>query len=136
MTDWAETAACRGVDPDVFFPEPGDDQSFAKQVCAGCDVRRECLAHAIAHDEVHGIWGGLSGRERARIRRDRWPSRARAVDVDAEWHGTVAGYTNRGCRCDDCRAAYSAYRQVYRSTPEYKERRREQVKRWRARRAA
>lgn len=66
LGEWAERAACVGLDPEVFFPEAGEDQSFAMSVCADCQVRAECLAHAVANDETQGIWGGLSARERKR----------------------------------------------------------------------
>lgn len=47
------------------------------------------------------------------------------------WHGTRNGYTNYGCRCDDCKVAQAAYMKEYRSRPEYREWRRKQLKRWR-----
>jgi WhiB family redox-sensing transcriptional regulator len=40
-------------------------------VCVGCDVRAECLEYAMANDERFGIWGGLSERERRRLRQTR-----------------------------------------------------------------
>ncbi|HEV2256553.1 MAG TPA: WhiB family transcriptional regulator [Streptosporangiaceae bacterium] len=36
----------------------------AKAICAGCQVRRDCLAFALRTHQVHGVWGGLSERER------------------------------------------------------------------------
>jgi WhiB family redox-sensing transcriptional regulator len=36
---------------------------------SSCDVRQECLEYALAHDERFGIWGGLSERERRRLKR-------------------------------------------------------------------
>ena len=66
---WQEQANCLGVDPDLFFPERGASTKEAKGVCRGCEVRAECLEYALAHDERFGIWGGLSERERRRLRR-------------------------------------------------------------------
>jgi WhiB family redox-sensing transcriptional regulator len=63
--------ACRGTDPDVFFPDRGESLEPAKQVCAECVVRDECLEHALANGERFGVWGGTSERERRRIRRQR-----------------------------------------------------------------
>jgi WhiB family redox-sensing transcriptional regulator len=63
--------ACRGTDPDVFFPDRGESLEPAKRVCAECVVRDECLEHALAHGERFGVWGGTSERERRRIRRQR-----------------------------------------------------------------
>ena len=61
-------AACRGADPDLFFPERGESAEPARQVCAQCPVREPCLDYAIANTIVHGIWGGLSERERRALR--------------------------------------------------------------------
>ena len=68
---WQERANCLGVDPDLFFPERGASTREAKSVCRGCEVRGECLEYALAHGEKFGIWGGLSERERRRVRRQR-----------------------------------------------------------------
>lgn len=68
---WQERANCLGVDPDLFFPERGASTREAKGVCAGCEVRAECLEYALEKGEKFGIWGGLSERERRRLRRQR-----------------------------------------------------------------
>ncbi len=68
---WQDQANCLGVDPDLFFPERGASTREAKEVCRGCVVRVECLEYALANGEKFGIWGGLSERERRRIRRAR-----------------------------------------------------------------
>ena len=68
---WQERANCLGVDPDLFFPERGASTREAKGVCAGCEVRIECLEYALQNSEKFGIWGGMSERERRRIRRQR-----------------------------------------------------------------
>jgi WhiB family redox-sensing transcriptional regulator len=69
--DWKARANCMGVDPDLFFPERGMSTREAKEVCRGCVVREDCLEYALANGEKFGIWGGLSERERRRIRRAR-----------------------------------------------------------------
>ena len=81
---WRAQAAFRGMDPELFFPQRGDQRSVnaAKAVCAGCPVRAPCLADGLT--TRHGIWGGLSERERRATRRrergardaGRTPSRA------------------------------------------------------------
>lgn len=77
---WQERANCLGVDPDLFFPERGASTREAKAVCRSCEVRVDCLEYALAHGEKFGIWGGLSERERRRVRRQRaLERRARAV---------------------------------------------------------
>ncbi len=68
---WKLQANCSGVDPDLFFPERGASTKEAKSVCRECAVKRECLEYAIRHGEKFGIWGGMSERERRRIRRTR-----------------------------------------------------------------
>ena len=68
---WQRQANCMGVDPDLFFPERGASTREAKEVCRGCVVREECLEYALANGEKFGIWGGLSERERRKIRRRR-----------------------------------------------------------------
>jgi WhiB family redox-sensing transcriptional regulator len=68
---WQDQANCLGVDPDLFFPERGASTREAKEVCRGCVVRLDCLEYALANGEKFGIWGGLSERERRRLRRQR-----------------------------------------------------------------
>ena len=68
---WQARANCMGVDPDLFFPERGASTREAKEVCRGCVVREDCLEYALANGEKFGIWGGLSERERRRLRRQR-----------------------------------------------------------------
>ena len=68
---WQERALCAQTDPAAFFPEKGGSTREAKKVCTGCEVRAECLEYALAHDERFGIWGGLSERERRRLRLQR-----------------------------------------------------------------
>jgi len=67
--DWHERALCAQTDPEAFFPEKGGSTREAKRICTGCEVRSECLTYALAHDERFGIWGGLSERERRRLKR-------------------------------------------------------------------
>ena len=68
---WRDEALCRQVDPELFFPETGGSSRAAKQICAGCPVRAECLDWAIAHDQRYGVWGGLTVSERTQLRRRR-----------------------------------------------------------------
>jgi WhiB family transcriptional regulator, redox-sensing transcriptional regulator len=76
---WQEQANCLGVDPDLFFPERGASTREAKAVCRSCEVQGDCLEYALAHGEKFGIWGGLSERERRRVRRARALERRGAV---------------------------------------------------------
>ena len=66
---WQVDALCAQTDPEAFFPEKGGSTRDAKRVCTTCDVRSQCLEYALQNDERFGIWGGLSERERRRLRR-------------------------------------------------------------------
>ncbi|MGX2996873.1 WhiB family transcriptional regulator [Streptomyces sp. JNUCC 64] len=66
---WQERALCAQTDPESFFPEKGGSTREAKKVCLACEVRSECLEYALANDERFGIWGGLSERERRRLKK-------------------------------------------------------------------
>ena len=67
---WQEEALCAQTDPEAFFPEKGGSTREAKRICVGCEVKAECLEYALMHDERFGIWGGLSERERRRLKRE------------------------------------------------------------------
>ncbi|WP_329608150.1 WhiB family transcriptional regulator [Microbacterium sp. KUDC0406] len=66
---WQADALCAQVDPEAFFPEKGGSTRDAKRICSSCDVRGECLEYALNNDERFGIWGGLSERERRKLKR-------------------------------------------------------------------
>ncbi|CCH78260.1 putative WhiB-family transcriptional regulator,WhiB protein [Nostocoides japonicum T1-X7] len=66
---WQERSLCAQTDPEAFFPEKGGSTREAKKVCVGCEVRAECLEYALANDERFGIWGGLSERERRKLKK-------------------------------------------------------------------
>lgn len=68
---WRNRAACKGIDPEIFFPVSEEDAEPAKEICAVCPVRESCLEHALANRECEGIWGGFTERERRRIVRQR-----------------------------------------------------------------
>jgi WhiB family transcriptional regulator, redox-sensing transcriptional regulator len=68
-TDWMRQAHCAQTDPEAFFPEQGRSAREGKGVCLACPVRAECLDYALEHNERFGIWGGLTERERRRLRR-------------------------------------------------------------------
>jgi WhiB family redox-sensing transcriptional regulator len=66
---WQTDALCAQTDPEAFFPEKGGSTRDAKKVCGACNVRSQCLEYALSNDERFGIWGGLSERERRRLRK-------------------------------------------------------------------
>lgn len=67
--DWEKAALCSQSDPELFFPEQSGASKKAKEVCGRCPVRAQCLATGLANDERHGIWGGLSTRERHELKK-------------------------------------------------------------------
>lgn len=68
---WRKHAACRGIDPEVFYPVTDEDAEEAKAICGACPVHQTCLEHALVHREREGVWGGATERERRRILRQR-----------------------------------------------------------------
>jgi WhiB family redox-sensing transcriptional regulator len=75
MNDWMDRAACRDVDPELFFPVGTGvlaerQTSRAKAVCRRCPVRSECLRWAQHHSQDDGVWGGLDPDERRMVRRE------------------------------------------------------------------
>ena len=89
---WRDLAACRGADLDVFFPGRGQSAGPARQVCAACPVRQPCLDYAISNRISHGVWGGLTGRER-RALQSRWVRTSRRDRDRAVLAAEAAGYT-------------------------------------------
>lgn len=75
MGSWRDNAKCRGLDPEIFYPQveevEEEDAAEAIAVCNACPVREVCLEHALARREKEGVWGGATPRERRRIIRRR-----------------------------------------------------------------
>ncbi|MFJ7947976.1 WhiB family transcriptional regulator [Streptomyces sp. NPDC096354] len=74
MENWRMQAACRGEDPDLFFPIGSTGPALvqteeAKAVCGGCPVRERCLEWAMEHGQDSGVWGGLGEAERRALKR-------------------------------------------------------------------
>lgn len=65
---WMDFAACAQIGGDEWFPENGTLDGDAIRACRRCEVRTPCLEYALANDESFGIWGGLTTRERSRLR--------------------------------------------------------------------
>jgi WhiB family redox-sensing transcriptional regulator len=89
---WRELAACRGAELGLFFPERGESAEAARQVCASCPVRQPCLDYAITNRITHGIWGGLTERER-RALRSGWVRASRRERDRAIRATETGGYT-------------------------------------------
>ena len=71
--NWRAIGLCRGSDTMTFYPPPEDDSlaEEAKTICSVCAVRKPCLEFALTTREKHGVWGGLTERERRRVLRQR-----------------------------------------------------------------
>ena len=89
---WRERAACRGTDLDLFYPERGESADPARLVCAACPVCQPCLEYALSNRITHGIWGGLTERERRPLQSD-WVQAARRDRDRAILAADAAGYT-------------------------------------------
>ncbi len=74
---WQVDANCIGEDPDLFFPDRGASTRKAKELCNSCKAQEHCLEYSIVNNEKFGIWGGLSERERRKIRKERGLTRKR-----------------------------------------------------------
>ena len=66
---WQTDSLCAQTDPEAFFPEKGGSTRDAKRICQTCEVKAQCLEYALQNDERFGIWGGLSERERRKLRK-------------------------------------------------------------------
>lgn len=76
-TEWKEEAACREMEPAIFFPVGVKDNSFAYETCATCPVHSECLDYALSVSSMVGIWAGTDENDRERMRRRRHRDRRR-----------------------------------------------------------
>ena len=115
---WQDSAACIGADPAIFFPESGDPVGPAKALCRACPVREQCLAVALERGEVHGVWGGLSAKERRKYRRQHGLLRKPGGQPQPINHGTNGGYHTHRRRgqqpCDACSQAHIRYQRARR----------------------
>ena len=86
-TAWQDRAECLQYDPELFFPTLGQSTAVPRSVCQVCPVRVECLEYALATEWVgsrHGVWGGVSPKERARIYRERKALNVRITEPTTE----------------------------------------------------
>ena len=67
--DWRAAGLCSQSDPDLWFAVGAIEHKKAKTICRQCPVQKECLSYAMDVPVDHGIWGGLTERERRRYRR-------------------------------------------------------------------
>jgi WhiB family redox-sensing transcriptional regulator len=82
VSDWWTKAACLALDREMFFPisEPGTPARQivagpALKICAGCDVRQDCLDDVLRFPHQHGVAGGLDEDDRRALLRGDTPPR-------------------------------------------------------------
>lgn len=66
---WSEDALCAQVDPALFFPDKGRTVTDAKRICMRCEVHVECLNDALDTNDRFGFRGGLTERERRKLKK-------------------------------------------------------------------
>lgn len=122
FTDWRDQAACRGHDPELWFPDPGETfkRREAIAICDTCPVLTPCAIEAHNKHIPHGIWGGQTAKQRSQIRgvrADRLATinrantgRPRQTSVEC---GTHQGYKRHHHRnepaCAPCRDAHAKH---------------------------
>lgn len=104
-TPWAGQAACKGCDPDLWFPERGNGTREAKAICHTCPVETACRDYALRWAIEYGVWGGTTPDQRRTIRAHTHPGRPRLLPAP---HGTTRRYA-QNCRCRECQNANQAY---------------------------
>jgi WhiB family redox-sensing transcriptional regulator len=87
----AQLALCAQTSPDIFFPDDTDRETLskAKQVCASCPVRVECLTYAVeafGKTSDWGVWGGSTKFDRTKMRRDRKQILIHLKKLEREFH--------------------------------------------------
>lgn len=108
---WRHLAACRGHNPDYWFPQQSRTATTitpaaqkAITICKTCPVQQQCATWATNKPETHGIWGGLTAEQRRGIRRRR---------ITQIIHGTKSGYEQHlrwgEPACPDCKRAHADY---------------------------
>lgn len=73
----AFTLPCHNSNPEIFFSEKSEEIAYAKSLCGGCPVKRECLQGALSRQEPCGVWGGELFEDGRVIAQKRMPGRPR-----------------------------------------------------------
>lgn len=94
--DWMDDGLCKETDPEMFFPPSGLSAADARKVCAECPVATRCLEYALTHNETFGVWGGVSERDRRKLKRGGAQPR-RCAECQTR------GVTGRYRYCEKCR---------------------------------
>lgn len=95
---WTKDAVCASIDPELWFPEKGNNSRSAKKICAACPVREECLRAALEQPERYGVWGGLSEHERRKLRPTTRTCKAEGCDAEFSPGPSHAVFCSDNCR--------------------------------------
>ena len=60
-------AACSSASPDEFFQHFHASEHMQKKICAGCEIKDDCLEYSLEAEELFGVWGGAGEVERRRM---------------------------------------------------------------------
>jgi len=116
---WGSSAACRGMDADLFYPEGrGAVIPLAViEVCEGCPVIEQCRTYAL-HHEAKGHWGATSAYQRLRVRQATGIRLKTPESVEPAPHGTDAAYQRHqrvgDLPCPACTEAHTRRHTGYR----------------------
>lgn len=92
---WVLDAACRSVDPELFYDDQLVRAGHYKVVCNNCPVQQECLTFAWAMRDTNGIWGGLTPQQRRRM-----------VELGCGPTQSAPGDVTRCCNCGAWKEAH------------------------------
>jgi len=67
VSEWAEQAVCRSVDPDMWFPNYPGQEWDAVKICSQCPVQKECMTASFDQEEEFGVWGGVTHWDRVTL---------------------------------------------------------------------
>ncbi|MFJ5802703.1 WhiB family transcriptional regulator [Streptomyces decoyicus] len=103
------TAGCATADPELFYGTAAE-QATAKAVCFGCSLRADCLADALDRGERFGVWGGLTTKERSRLKAGdgRWIDDEGRVRLACGTMPALQAHRAYGETCETCTAAQDA----------------------------
>lgn len=102
MSTWRQQANCVGLSTDDFYsPDDSDMKKQAVKYCFGCPVQNQCLYTAIIIDERHGVWGGLTPRQRKSFyKKLKAVAQSKDLDLD-DWDRSVDNFIFENTSIED-----------------------------------
>lgn len=114
-TEWRDHGSCKDADPEMFFPETAAAEKDALSLCAQCPdwVRSACLEYALTQREPHGVWGGMTSRQRRRAQTTRAASpKISAVQARAKRNELIAQARREGMSIETVAARFKVSRSL------------------------